>query len=137
MEAVTPYRLLTADQVLKDPTVDSGAKAMIVKTFANLGWISDFPHTIFVAALCEHWEIAKDLVESSKDMDHSLTLRKLLGNSVVFKDRKSLKDLCTKLFEVDPKAMTKLNAWAVRYGQENGLKVSKYSDLCSCKITLK
>ena len=130
MEAVTPYRLLTADQVLKDPTVDSGAKAMIVKTFANLGWISDFPHTIFVAALCEHWE-------SSKDMDHSLTLRKLLGNSVVFKDRKSLKELCTKLFEVDPKAMTKLNAWAVQYGQENGLKVSKYSDLCSCKITMK
>ena len=137
MEAVTPYRLLTADQVLKDLTVDSGAKAMIVKTFANLGWISDFPHTIFAAALYGHWDIAKDLVESGKDIDHSLTLRKLLGNSAVFKDRKSLKNLCTKLLEVDPKAMTRLNTWAVQYGQENGMSVKSYSDLCSCKITLK
>ena len=137
MEAITPYRLLTADQVLKDHTLDIGAKTLIVNTFADLKWISDLPHTIFVAALCDHWDIAKDLVENGKDIDHSLTLRKLLGNSVVFKDRKSLKELCSKLLEVDPKAMARLNAWAVQYGQENGMDVKNYSDLCSCKLTMK
>ena len=118
--------------------LDAETKTKVARTFFDLQFIQsdEIPHAIYVCGLYGEWALATFIAEHSVDATPKVegfgwrTLRKLIGNWDLFRDRKQLKDLCLLIMKLDAKAMQQLNRWATQQAKRMGRVVKGYCDLC-------
>jgi hypothetical protein len=128
LDILKQYRSHSELDIITNIDLESETKEKILELFYVLGWINDIHHTIYVAALNNEWEIAKNV--SRWESKHWSTLKKLIGNWDFFRNRRQLKDLCLHLINLDPKAMPTLNKWAIDHAKELKRVIKGYCDLC-------
>ncbi len=117
-------------EILRDVDLDVDTKREVMEVFKQLDWIDDAAQCVLDASLCNHLELAKDIVNFMSCKDHWKVLRKLIGNWNSFRNRRAVRDLCVHIISLNPKAMPTLNEWAKQQGKERGRCFKGYCDLC-------
>ena len=141
LELIREWKSYSFVQILQDVDLDTETKSKVVHLFFDLQFIQseEIPHAIYVCALYGEWSLATFIAETSVSSGVGgtggsgfgwKTLRKLIGNWDLFRDRKQLKELSLLIMKLDPKAMIQLNRWATQQAKNMGRVIKGYCDLC-------